>query len=229
MLGKTLSGLLIAVGVVGLSIGDEPKATSKGDGKAAPATIAQSPPTAVTPPEMMPDPTWRPVPGDKVTTYLGESPNVSAVTSRADFHRMAKAFTANDQIGLLEMSKEGSMVMIPTRLRILILQTDIINDWHGLEVRIMEGDHRGKVYWVFQSSVARLIEKPPPYVQPPKPIPKPVEPATRAAALLQAAKNLEKAGNPKAAHDNYRRIVKDFPDTPSAKAASARLKELGVK
>jgi hypothetical protein len=58
---------------------------------------------------------------------------------------------------------------------------------------------------------------------------KAVDPATRAAAILKAAKNLEKAGKPQPAIENYRRIVKDFPETPSARAATARLKELGVK
>jgi hypothetical protein len=58
---------------------------------------------------------------------------------------------------------------------------------------------------------------------------KPADPAQRAATILQGAKNLEKAGKTQPAIESYCRIVKDFPETSSAKAATARLKELGVK
>ncbi len=56
----------------------------------------------------------------------------------------------------------------------------------------------------------------------PKPKPK-VDPVARAASLFKAAQNLEKAGKAKAAREFYRRIVTDFPGTPEAEKAKAKV------
>jgi hypothetical protein len=213
MLGKMLSGLLIVIGVVGLSYGQAPKAAQ---------------PTA-----LMPDPTWVARPGDKVSIYVPDSPNAPAAFTRSDYDKMAKAFGANDQIGLVEWIEKKSMVLLPTKLQVLILQVEPTDDLPILEIRVMEGEHLGKKFWMFRWAVARLIEKPsdpePKPATPAKAAAKPVDRATRAATLLQSAKNLEKSGKPKPAIEGYQRIAKDFPDTPSARAAFVRLKELGVK
>jgi YHS domain-containing protein len=50
--------------------------------------------------------------------------------------------------------------------------------------------------------------------------------ANRAATLLRIGQNLEKDGKTDAALKNFRQIVKDFPGTPAAKTAAARLKAL---
>jgi YHS domain-containing protein len=55
----------------------------------------------------------------------------------------------------------------------------------------------------------------------------PSKDAARAASLLRVAQNLEKNGGAGAALTYYRRIVKDYPDTPAAKTAGARIKALG--
>jgi YHS domain-containing protein len=47
--------------------------------------------------------------------------------------------------------------------------------------------------------------------------------AARAAILLRLGQNLEKSGKTAAARTYYRKIVQDFPGTPQAKAAAARL------
>jgi hypothetical protein len=49
----------------------------------------------------------------------------------------------------------------------------------------------------------------------------------RAAGLIRIGQNLEKSGKTKGALDTYRRIVKEFPGTPQAKASAARIKALG--
>ncbi len=51
--------------------------------------------------------------------------------------------------------------------------------------------------------------------------------AARAASLLQIGQNLEKNGGGEAALTYYRRIVKDYPDTPAAKTAGQRIKAIG--
>ena len=55
---------------------------------------------------------------------------------------------------------------------------------------------------------------------------KTASPASRAASILAQGKALEKAGNSSAALSYYKRIVKDFADTPSAKTATERIKAL---
>ncbi|MGP0068475.1 MAG: hypothetical protein ACLQGP_33360 [Isosphaeraceae bacterium] len=50
--------------------------------------------------------------------------------------------------------------------------------------------------------------------------------STRAAGLLQIGQNLEKSGKNSAALGYYKRIVKDFADTPAAKTARQRIKAI---
>ncbi len=49
----------------------------------------------------------------------------------------------------------------------------------------------------------------------------------RAASLMRLGSNLEKAGKAEAALKYYRQVVKDYPGTPSARAAAARIKARG--
>jgi YHS domain-containing protein len=49
----------------------------------------------------------------------------------------------------------------------------------------------------------------------------------RAASLMRLGSNLEKGGKPDGALKYYRQVVKEYPDTTSAKAAAARIKALG--
>lgn len=62
-----------------------------------------------------------------------------------------------------------------------------------------------------------------------KAAPKAADPATRALSLLTAGRNLEKLDKPNVALGYYRQILKDYPDTPSAKTAAERLKALTGK
>jgi YHS domain-containing protein len=60
-----------------------------------------------------------------------------------------------------------------------------------------------------------------------KPESKSATSAARADGLLRIGQNLEKSGKTEAALANYKRIVKDFADTPAAKTAGQRIKALG--
>ncbi len=51
-------------------------------------------------------------------------------------------------------------------------------------------------------------------------------PSARAASLLRIAQNLEKSGKTEAALADYKRIAKDFADTPAARTAKQRIKAL---
>jgi YHS domain-containing protein len=50
--------------------------------------------------------------------------------------------------------------------------------------------------------------------------------AARAATLVRLARTLERSGKTEQALANYREVVKDYPDTPSAKTAAERIKAL---
>jgi YHS domain-containing protein len=50
--------------------------------------------------------------------------------------------------------------------------------------------------------------------------------ASRAASLLKLGQNLDKSGKTTAALSYYRRVVKEYPETPAAKTAAARIKAL---
>ena len=50
--------------------------------------------------------------------------------------------------------------------------------------------------------------------------------AARAAGLLRIGQNLERSGKADAALENYKRIVKDYADTPAARTAKQRIKAL---
>ncbi len=60
-----------------------------------------------------------------------------------------------------------------------------------------------------------------------KATPKTRDEATRAAGLLSQGSSLEKAGKKQAALIYYKRIVKEYPESPSATTAKARIKALG--
>jgi hypothetical protein len=233
----------VLTGAVEISAGDEPKGN--------PSTLV-----AETAPEMMPDLSWRPAVGDRVTVHLPDSP---ALRDRATCEKYIRASNAGDADGIRELVDRKLVDRVEVGTPVLVIEphglprTDTTS-YSGLsadqvhssmqdaifraasrprpivsiEGRILDGPLRGTIRFIPMGSLAKLIPKPTPYVQPVKPTPKPVDPATRAATLLQAARNLDKAGKSKAAQDSYRRIAKDFPETTSAKFATARLKELGV-
>lgn len=100
-----------------------------------------------------------------------------------------------------------------------------------IEVRMLDGEFKGQVRFFNEDDIGHLVpappKLPPPGTRKAKPTYRPTgnaeEPAARAATLLKLADNLRVGGKPAAAADYYKRIVKDFPGTPSAKAAAERL------
>ena len=51
--------------------------------------------------------------------------------------------------------------------------------------------------------------------------------AARAATLIRLARTLERSGKTEQALANYREVVKDYPNTLSAKTAAERIKAIG--
>ena len=69
----------------------------------------------------------------------------------------------------------------------------------------------------------RTKTNPLPRKTPPSPL---IAKASRAATLVRLGRTLERSGKTDAALTNYRRVVKDYADTPSAKTATERIKAL---
>jgi hypothetical protein len=107
-----------------------------------------------------------------------------------------------------------------------------------LEVRVLDGPHKGKALFVPVDAVALLMDAPPPRVaskprpksRPAQAVPKvslpPAEAQAQAAKDLAAGETLEKAGKSDAALKAYRALMKDYPDTPSAAKAKGYIKAL---
>jgi hypothetical protein len=116
MLGKMLLGLLIVGGAVGLSRGEDPKS--------APSTAAAQPPT------LMPDPAWKPKPGDQVIVHLPDSP---ALPDLASCERYIKFSRANDAAGIRDVMAKSSGKTLAENTPVLVVQP------HGLPVPRMGG------------------------------------------------------------------------------------------
>ena len=92
----------------------------------------------------------------------------------------------------------------------------------GRKVRIVEGEYKGQEVIIPARNLRMFPEQP--KAEQPKPS---ASPSSRARSLLRSAQNLEKMGKLAAAKSDYQQIIVDFPDSPEAKVASDRLKELG--
>ena len=62
-----------------------------------------------------------------------------------------------------------------------------------------------------------------------KPAPEKSDLTAKAASILAQGQALEKSGKTQVALTYYQRVVKEFPETPAAKTASAKIKTLGGK
>jgi hypothetical protein len=203
-------------------------------------------------------------PGEDAEIY---DPNTPAGISLDAFRDCLKFRAANDTIGLEEYSKKklGFTLALGTKLRVIrthlryVDMTSISADQYAkevqaavgappkpaeaVEVRVLDGEHKGKALFVSLGSVALMRSNADELVRKRRAEEvaakdsakraskeaakaKQATPEARAASLLNIASNLEKSGKTKAALENYRKVVKDFPDTPAAVEASDRIKAL---
>lgn len=251
----SMSILLAGFGVFGLSMGDEPKGKNQNKGNELPK--GNEP---IQPANMIPNPNWRPKPGDVAKVYRTDAPSAKTLSLIMAY---SKPSDANDTTGIKEFTDKKQIELVEVGTDVLIIQPYGLKPLEGgtysspeamqrdfqdrilrsagepkhhvyLEVRIQGGRFKDQVRFLDMESVASMIPKPTESrpvakAKPKLDTSKPVDPIARAASLLKAADNLEKVGNKKAAIENYRRIVKDFGSTPSAKDAADKLKVLGEK
>jgi hypothetical protein len=190
---------------------------------------------------LVPDPSWRPKAGDTASVYSKGLESVPCATEYLYYPEFDKLLRAKDNEGFEEMIAKGQVLFVKngTPVRILEVHENQFLAKHAvLEVRFQDGQAKGRKGFIDRVWVARLIERPaerkagPKASQPAttKPELDPAEKAKREGVrkldtLMRTAKALEKS-NIKGAIENYREVVKDFPDTPEAKAAAERIKAL---
>jgi hypothetical protein len=205
-------------------------------------------------PEMVPDASWVARPGDRVVAHRLDAmsgaaqPNFDSLMKFSDAgdqvgmkslvdRKIAAPIEPGTPVLVLSVtglptyrgSTSSSTLAYRQEIQDAVFRSATEPKRHVcVEVRVMDGPQKDQIRFVAMEFLARLIPKPVVATAKAKPkaTPKPVDPASRAAILLQAAKNLERSGNVKAATEDYKRIVVDFPDTPSAKTAAIELKRL---
>jgi hypothetical protein len=236
-------GRLVAVGLVACVVLGSPAS-----GQApAPKEKAAAP--------MVPDPDWEPAPGDEAVVFMPGSATYGAVDYFA-FDAFAQALKAKDTAGVRELLGRGRLAEFPHMTPVLVIERHpggLTRGVASVEVRVREGENRDRKVWMLESALTRLVPARPPGGRPPgpsfnprsvpgsqlprgkvKPVPKsappkPVPPEARAAAEVQAGKNLRFQGNREAAAERFRGAIKLAPGSPAAKEATRLLGEMGLK
>ena len=145
----------------------------------------------------------------------------------------------SDGIDILVRDHDVARLKMGTKVRV----TEALQDHHadtipcdnrgGRKVRIVEGEYKGQEVIIPARNLRMFPNNRRPNNRRPnnrkarttEAVCFPVVPSE--IALLRSAQNLEKMGKLAAAKSDYQQIIVDFPDSPEAKVASDRLKELG--
>jgi len=189
--------------------------------------------------ERVPDKDWVPKVGDEVELY-NEGHGVPIATNYLFYSELIKLLKAKDVDGLEKMreSGEGGLIDDGARIRILeIHDNEFLASHKVIEARLLDGPNKGNKIYVGEMFVARMIERP-------VPTPEEVEAERKAKeaerkaeemeararhdkpridALFRQGQSLERKRSFKAALIAYRKIVKEYPGTTAAKAASERI------
>jgi hypothetical protein len=205
-------------------------------------------------PAMIVDVLWKPKPGDKAIIGMTDTPGAMNMYV---WGLIAKLIRASDTTGMNPFYAAKSVVKLPQGVEVLVIErhnyqpmptVTVLSGAESfatfaqesvgrgmrpeppenvLELRILSGEFEGRALVVPEKNVVQMI--PAPFVPPPKPKPAPkkVDPAERAATLLKTARNLEKLGKTAAALETYRRLVDHFSGTAAAKEAAERIKAVG--
>jgi hypothetical protein len=201
-------------------------------------------------PAMIPDLGWIPKAGFQVEIFEDNTP---AIWNYLTYRNFATSLEAGDTVGINKLTEQKMLVRLAKGTQVLILKRyrseSSSGPWtignaiqtaldgpgprgrYPLEVRVIDGPHKDQVWFVPEESVAHMVPAPQPKtrkpVRKPAPVSKPIDPSTRATTLLRSAQSLEVARKNAGALTLYRQLVKDYPSTPQAAAASERIKALG--
>jgi hypothetical protein len=153
----------------------------------------------------------------------GGAGNFPLLSDVPNFHRLKRAMAAGNLPVAVEMRGQGHLAWVANDVPATVEAIE----GGAYRVRLLAGPQRGRQGWVDPAharpdSSAEASSGPATGG-----VPSPDDRAGRAATLLRAAKNLEKAGKAKPALETYRRVVAEFGDMPAAGDAAARVKALG--
>jgi hypothetical protein len=173
-------------------------------------------------------------PGSTLFAYLETSDRVPIAADLFALAELRKSAHANDSAGYVELRRASRVFSIPNGTAVKVLQFD--RGSAAYEVRVLDGVHEGRSGWtsatllwgraeVAQKAASRQKAPATPAEKPDQPETADLQASRHRDSLMRMGKALERS-NPKAAVENYREVVKEFPDTPEAKAAAERIKAL---
>jgi hypothetical protein len=125
-------------------------------------TMAQDVKEAAPAGEMVPDPSYTPRAGDRVHLIADPTPGFSRDSLFDDYANFSKA---DDQDGLRAMIDKGELVGLDVNVPVQVLRNLAPEDVrepgrrYPVEVRVLVGTRAGEVWFVPESSVARLVPK----------------------------------------------------------------------
>lgn len=182
----------------------------------APAVGDEPPPRPITSPlKYVPDPSYRPSPGDYAVLFEAnpsvERPGgVLACRDWVQFDAYLRSHSARDYVGVVKMLAAGDVVEVRAGTRVKVIEVIATT----AVVRVFEGRDVGKKLWARTSCVVQLV---------PNPLYSPIEGET-AATLLAEAVRLEKAGDLDGAASAYDRVTIYFRDTAEGLTAAGWIK-----
>lgn len=206
-------------------------------------------PADAKPPELVPDPTWIPKPGDQASVYAAEGSGAYAAKDMFAYTALAKAAKANDDVGIDDLVEKKRVVVVPHLTRLLVIERHTnpytTGEIKAVEARFQDGPLKGQTAWVPEQNVERLITaaeleainraqgrasgRGTATDMTPKRKRKTFKadrPANQASNAFQAARKFDSEKKTKEAVDAYKAVVRDFPNSPEARMSAARIKIL---
>jgi hypothetical protein len=172
-----------------------------------------------------------PAPGKMASLTTGDHGPTLVAEDDLAFRDLLRSMEGKDYVTRDELIDSGRVARLEEMTAVLVVKCHEIDDRDVVELRILEGPWKNRIGW----TLARFVKIPVSNLEIalPSVIPEPTlrEAASkpnRAAVLLRAARYLENSDRRDASIVWYRRIARDFPETPEAKTAAARIQALGV-
>lgn len=187
-------------------------------------------------------PGWEPAIGAEGNIVNPQGEGVYVAFSSPAWTTLVEATRARDRAGIAELVKNGGAALIPNATPILFLkefETKQTVGFNGVrkvtvtvatswEVRIKDGDQKDKKGIVSAGYVCKLASGTSETETASKKTKtfKADREANKASNAFRAARRLESEGKTEAAVNSYKAVAKQYPESPEARMATARVKAL---
>jgi hypothetical protein len=118
--------------------------------------------------DMVPDPTYRPKPGDRALLYAIEDGNplerLPLLKDVTALDIYARSTQAKDGERLLELQEQGWLQWAAPGTRVSVVEMQDRNHTGAhmaTEVRVIDDTHKGQTFWTRSDYIARLVRKAP--------------------------------------------------------------------